>query len=172
MNAKNILTVQAVLLVLLIVVVVLGFALPYVIPPRTASVSALATDLPIEVPISTVTSMPIVSTSWEYLSVDYSQHQILETLFESNAEVYRYEIINAPEPYRSTFLGILTADCTLTQDIIFDTEAQKCVGRNFIGRENILSALGQDGWELIQIDNQSTEYTYQIDMLFKRPVNP
>lgn len=171
MNAKNLLTLQSVLLFLLIVVVALGIALPYIVPPRTAANTAAI--VPTEITLSTPTPVPTASiTQWEYLSVDYAQHQILDALYNSDADVYRYEIVSAPEPYGSRFTALLTDGCSITGDILFDTEAQNCIGRNYIGRENVLSVLGVDGWELIAFDNHSTEYSYQVDMLFKRPIYP
>ena len=110
-------------------------------------------------------------TQWEYVSVDYAQHRIISAIYSSDAEVTRYEMVLADaEPYRSMFIGFVTDGCNIEGDIVFDEEAQECIGRNFKGRAFFMNLLGVDGWELIQIDNNSTEYSYQLDMIFKRPM--
>lgn len=165
-NAKNLLTLQAILLFLLIVVVALGIALPYIVAPRT--VAATVEIVPTEVTLATPMSIPTsFATRWEYLTVNYSQ----STNFAENPSNDRYELVSADqEPYMSQFLAILYEGCDGIDDTF--TEEMNCVSGNFKGREYFLDLLGQDGWELIQIDNQSSQYTYQIDMLFKRPIHP
>lgn len=169
MNAKNLLALQSVLLVLLIAVVGVGIVLPYVAPPRSATTSATSQAVPTEASLETPSPQSVIP-QWEYLSVDYVQNQIIGALYDNEAEAYRYEVINAPEPYGSTFLAMLTEGCSITRDITFDSDAQTCIGLNYVGREYVLSVLGVDGWELVAFDNHSTEYSYEVDMLFKRPM--
>jgi hypothetical protein len=112
-------------------------------------------------------------TRWEYITVDYSQNQIIGTMYDIDADVSMYELIFVDaEPYASLFSAALTEGCTISDEtyIMFDEEVQKCIGGNFIGREFVMNALGADGWELIQIDNNSTEYSYKVDMVFKRQI--
>jgi hypothetical protein len=170
MNTKFLLVAQSVLLFMLILVVMMGIGLLYLAPPRPAkTLDAESTAIPTATPAPAPQS---ATTQWEYLSVDYGQHTILGTQYDINAEVSRYELVDVADPYGSMFLDLLTKGCTITKDILFDTEAQTCIGKNFIGREFVLSVLGKDGWELVAFDNHSTEYSYQVDMLFKRPLNP
>ena len=148
MNARNLLALQSVLLVLLIVVVGVGIMLPYVAPPRGA------------------TPTPSGPTSqWEYLTVNYTQ----STNYAENPNNDRYELVTADqEPYASQFITILYEGC---DGIAGDFSAEmNCVSGNFKGREYFLNLLGQDGWELVQVDNQSSQYTYQVELLLKRPV--
>ncbi len=39
----------------------------------------------------------------------------------------------------------------------------------FRGRAYYLNLWGNDGWELISVNDKSTEYMYMIEMIFKRP---
>ena len=158
-NAKNLLTLQSLLLFLLIVVVALGIALPYIVPPRTAANTTefVPTEVSLATPVPTS-----LATRWEYLTVNYSQI----TYF-----IDPYELVTADqEPYESQFLAILYEGCDGLDN--FSSEQRNCLSGNFKGREYFLNLIGQDGWELIQIDNQSSQYTYKIDILFKRPTRP
>jgi hypothetical protein len=121
---------------------------------------------------STATAQTIAAIQWEYLSVDYSQNQIIGTQFDVTAEVTRFETISTSmEPYTTNFASTITDGCTIKDatSLFLDTDVQKCVGKNFKGRDYFLQELGNDGWELINLDNQSTEYTYHLDLIFKRP---
>lgn len=171
MNTKNLLTLQSILLFLLIVVVALGSGLPYIIPPRTATNTVEV--VPTQAILSTPTSVPSMSTAipvvtptqWEYLTINYSQY----TNYAENPINPRFEIVTVDqEPYASLFSAILYAGCN---NVAGDFAAESnCASGNFKGREYFLNVLGQDGWELIQVDNQSSEFEYQVDMLFKRPI--
>lgn len=165
-NTKNLLMLQSFLMFLLVVIVALGVALPYIVPPRTATNNTEI--VPTAMTLSTSTPVPNGSiTQWEYLSVDYAQFETFD------GEVPRYEIVNAPEPYGSRFAVLLFEGCSITDSLssYFDIEVRKCIGRNFIGREYVLSVLGADGWEMVAFDNQSSEYSYRVEMVFKRPID-
>ena len=107
--------------------------------------------------IPSVSSQPDGNwTRWEYLSVQYSQLDLM-----GNGERAEF-VMPDREPYVSEFSQLSGGDCGE-----FDTE---CLVANFRGRAYYLGLLGQDGWELINLDNNSTEFTYEIEMIFKRPV--
>ncbi len=170
MNTKFLLVAQSVLLFMLILVVMMGIGLLYLAPPRPAkTLDAESTVMPTATPVPAPQN---TTMQWEYLDVDYGQYSILSTLYSSNAEITRYELVDVADPYGSLFFDLLTKGCTITGDLAFNTPAQTCIGKNFIGRSFVLSVLGKDGWELVSFDNHSTEYDYQVDMVFKRPLNP
>jgi|GEM_PF-6741409 len=166
MNTKFLLVAQSVLLFMLILVVMMGIGLLYLAPPRPAkALDAGSTPIP----TATSSAAPQSTTmQWEYLDVDYGQY----TFYDSNDGTSRYELVDVADPYGSLFLDLLTKGCAITGDTFFSEEDKTCIGKNFIGREFVLSVLGKDGWELVAFDNHSTEYAYQVDMLFKRPLNP
>jgi len=163
-NAKNLLTLQSLLLFLLIVVVALGIALPYIVPPRTAANTTefITTEVSLATPVPTS-----LATRWEYLTVIYAQ----STNLADNPNNDLYELVTADqEPYASQFSAILYEGCDGLDNFIY--EEINCLSGNFKGREYFLNLIGQDGWELIQIDNYISQYTYKIDILFKRPTRP
>jgi hypothetical protein len=170
MNTKFLLVAQSVLLFMLILVVMMGIGLLYFAPPRPAkTLDTVSTAIPTATPAPAPQS---ATAQWEYLGVDYGQYSILGTEYDFDAEVTRYELVDVADPYGSMFLDLLTKGCTITDSIVFDIPAQTCIGKNFIGREFVLSVLGKDGWELVAFDNHSSESAYQVDMVFKRPLNP
>jgi hypothetical protein len=102
------------------------------------------------------------TVQWEYLTISYVQLE----LYDPDSELTRYELINSgDEYYAGLFAGILYEGCD-GNDEKFDT----CVAENFLGREAVLDTLGMDRWELVDIDNTSSEYAYQLDLTFKRPL--
>lgn len=187
MNAKNLLIVQSFLLFVLIVVVSVGIFLDQSTSMQNAQVVAAAqsnvptlaaissptpipptaTLLPTTIPATPMPPTPAAPTQWEYLSVSYSQFQT----DMGNLSSPRYEIIAVDtEPYATQFADMMFEGCDMgSSGFPVDTD---CMVDNFQGRQYYLNLLGQDGWELIQVDNQSTEFTYQVEMLFKRPINP
>lgn len=92
---------------------------------------------------------------WEYLTLQYSQSES----FDSPSSKYEMPVADV-EPYSSMFLEPFVA-CTSTFDF-------SCMAKASKGRAHYLTVLGADGWELITIINQSTQYTYQVEMIFKR----
>jgi hypothetical protein len=119
--------------------------------------------------IVSIFSRPVVSEAqdsnviqWEYLTISYAQLE----LYDPDSELTRYEIISSGDTYYSElFASILYEGCD-PRDDNFDT----CVAENFLGQEAVLDMLGIDRWELVEIDNISTQFSYQLDLTFKRPL--
>ena len=144
MNTKNLLMLQIVLLLGLVLLVAVGIALPYILPIQRSDSNSS-------------------NTKWQYLTLNYSQGNSFDNDYPL------YELISADvEPYASQFPAILNEGCSGSGEFSGQT---LCIARNFKGREFFLTSLGSDGWELIQMDNQSSQYSYSVEMLFKRPVS-
>ncbi len=127
------------------------------------------TPLPTAQSVLQPTPAPTAQTAfiqWEYINLDYSQHKTYD------ADVPLYEVLIIDEPYESALYRILGKGCSVYSypDILFNPETQKCAGKNFKGREYFFNVLGQDGWELISIENTSDQYNYSVDAVFKRPI--
>ena len=95
---------------------------------------------------------------WEYLTVHYSQY----TDYSEGAE----------DPIEVVFSNDLVYDVALYGDLIcqagiFDADGS-CIGL-FRGQAYYLNLWGNDGWELVNINDKSTQYTYSVEMIFKRP---
>jgi hypothetical protein len=130
--------------------------------------------------IFSVFSRPVISEAqdsniiqWEYLTISYSQNRIVDSMGNFDADINRYELIlTDDEYYANLFWTVLTEGCNVSDvnSILFDSEAQNCIGGNFLGREAVLDTLGMDRWELVDVDNTSSEYAYQLDLTFKRPL--
>lgn len=104
-----------------------------------------------------------VFVQWEYLSVSYQQHEVIASMSD------RYEMLFVDDPtYSNTFDAIIAGSCDISNNLAFDVEAQACLSKNFQGQRFFLNLLGQDGWELISVNNVSTEYSYNLEWIFKR----
>jgi hypothetical protein len=96
---------------------------------------------------------------WEYLTVDFSQSDI-DYDFEQEEFVFADR-----EPYSTMFAELVVGDC----DPDGGTEFYNCLEQNRLGRAFYLEILGSDGWELIQVVNSSDQYSYKVELIFKRP---
>lgn len=105
-------------------------------------------------------SQEFTGTKWEYLTLDYSQLGSFDPGIDGTK---RYEIVLADKvPYKDTFIQASYGDCKSDDDA--------CKIALFKGREYYLDLLGADGWEMIAFNNLSSQYTYQVEMIFKRPI--
>lgn len=131
-------------------------------------VSALLVTVAVVSFASTALAQASTVTRWEYMSMSYSQYLVIGTGFAFGVDEQRYELITAPEPYGTEFNELLLSGCEFTGND-FDVESELCMAGNFIGLEYALNVVGYDGWELISLVNNSTEFSYSVEMIFKRP---
>lgn len=92
-------------------------------------------------------------TRWEYMTVQYSE---LDGDMDSNIE----PIIMPSHP--DFFYLFLICDGKWLDNI-------DCYEENGIGQGDMLTLVGDAGWELVFFDNTSTQYMYRATFFFKRP---
>lgn len=105
-------------------------------------------------------------TKWEYLTVNYEQYGV-GYLFDKDYSTREMLYVDDPV-YSNTFDAIIIGSCDISKTLAFDAEAQACTSKNFQGQRFFLNLLGQDGWELISVNNVSTEHSYSLEWIFKR----
>jgi hypothetical protein len=103
---------------------------------------------------------------WEYISLNYWQRNS----YDSDAPLY--DVVAFNRTYEGRLTQILSKDCSIDILYVDDDVYQgyRCAAKNYKGREYFFNVLGQDGWELITLDNTSDQTTYSVDALFKRPI--
>lgn len=92
---------------------------------------------------------------WEYLTVHYSQ-LTLDYEAENPIEL----VYSNDQLYDITLFGELICPDAFAFD-------QSCDDL-FRGQAYYLNLWGNDGWELININDKSDQYTYSVEMIFKR----
>jgi len=108
---------------------------------------------------STINAVERALQEWEYLTVNYSQAD--SYVKEGNG---RYEWVSSND---------FMYDLALFGDYICnpfsDTDSFEECDAKFQGQAFYLNLWGEDGWELVSVNDKSTSYIYSVEMIFKRP---
>lgn len=85
---------------------------------------------------------------WEYLILSYTQY---DTDFDGN-------LVELVIPSRPEYTHLAMPSC-LEEDCLEDI---------FQGLDYYLDVFGLDGWELVTLIDKSTQYSYRVELIFKR----
>lgn len=128
----------------------------------------------------TTSAQAISIQKWEYLTLKYSQNKIFaaegEFRGESSFATHFYESVDVSHStYLETFISDLTGECEFgpnSIEVVLDFEGrfQECIGKNYKGQVYFMNQLGLDGWEIVTAVNTSSQYSYNLEMLFKRSI--
>jgi hypothetical protein len=99
---------------------------------------------------------------WEYLIAHYYQGN--DSSLPSNDNNIYEMVTTGYGDYDDLLAEGWQGSCTLSRD----SADIACLHNNFKGREFYINFFGDDGWELFQVDNLSTQYSYSLDLFFKR----
>jgi hypothetical protein len=89
---------------------------------------------------------------WEYAIMQYSQFSD----FSGNENPLEFAIIDRVE-----YLEAFSNGCEVLDD--------ECNMENFQGLNYYVNILGSDGWEMVSVNNTSTNH-YSVEIFFKRPI--
>jgi hypothetical protein len=120
-------------------------------------------------PDNTIDFTPVVNainqnaavSDWEYLTLSYTQFDVDD---DDNREVIFYT--DYGDVYDVSLFG--ERACNMGVNITDDDIA--CLEDNFIGLTEVMNILGEQSWEFISLEENSDQYSYSVDIMFKRPI--
>jgi len=95
---------------------------------------------------------------WEYLAVQYNQHTTMDT-----SEPFEYVSSSDPEYDRRIFGNVMCTSFGFNS-----ADLRDCISK-FRGLAYYLNLWGNDGWELVNANDKSSEYAFSLELIFKRP---
>lgn len=122
---------------------------------QTANVGASVNDVMTEIDdlqASMQSAQVPQPQGWEYALLQYSQIPS----YQENENPFELALIDRPE-----YVDAFDNGCSASNIA--------CIQRNFKGMSYYIEILGRDGWEMISINNTSSN-SYSVEIFFKRPV--
>jgi len=100
---------------------------------------------------------------WAYLTLQYAQTSILM----GDVTV---SVTLSDSALQHTLFSALNQCWKITKGSSFNLsdEAKQCFELNNKDLNQVLSPLGVDGWDLVSLINQSTQYQYQVEVVLKK----